>query len=236
MNETIDYNETFRLYMLTAHRNPNLMPEIVAHINLINFSMTEEGVRQHSLATIIAEQRMDLQQHKAKLIIESSNNRDSLYQFESNILDVLSQSEGNILEDENAITILSTSKNMSEEIQAKQISNRGQDADIDAECIHYLPFANYATILFFCLDRMICVQSIYQFTFDWYMDRFVRHIRENRARFDRNRMQFDLWKMAFTSFLCRTVAPSLYRNDRIIFMFAVTIEILRMDVNRLCIQ
>jgi len=44
-----------------------------------------------------------------------------LKEIEDKILEVLSTSEGNILEDETAIKILSSSKTLSEEITAKQV-------------------------------------------------------------------------------------------------------------------
>jgi len=47
-----------------------------------------------------------------------------LKEIEDKILEVLSSSEGNILEDETAIKILSSSKTLSEEITAKQVRIR----------------------------------------------------------------------------------------------------------------
>ena len=45
-----------------------------------------------------------------------------LKEIEDKILEVLSSSEGNILEDETAIKILSSSKQLSNEISQKQVS------------------------------------------------------------------------------------------------------------------
>ena len=54
---------------------------------------------------------------KNKLIVEGAANKNKLKEIEDKILEVLS-SDGNILEDETAIQILSSSKVLSEEIQA----------------------------------------------------------------------------------------------------------------------
>ena len=55
------------------------------------------------------------------MIVESANNKKQLKDIEDKILKVLSSSQGNILEDETAIKILSSSKQLSNEISQKQV-------------------------------------------------------------------------------------------------------------------
>ena len=54
------------------------------------------------------------------LIVQSAANKKQLKQIEDKILETLSASEGNILEDESAIQILDSSKALSDEISKKQ--------------------------------------------------------------------------------------------------------------------
>ena len=68
---------------------------------------------------------------KNKLIVEGSENKRQLKEIEDKILQVLSASQGNILEDETAIQILSTSKVLSEEIAEKQRISGETEAEID---------------------------------------------------------------------------------------------------------
>ena len=68
---------------------------------------------------------------KNKLIVESANNKKQLKDIEDKILKVLSQSQGNILEDETAIHILSSSKVLSEEIACKQKVASETELEID---------------------------------------------------------------------------------------------------------
>ena len=69
---------------------------------------------------MVAKERPELEEKKNSLIVESANNKKQLKEIEDKILEVLSSSQGNILEDETAITILSSSKTLSEDISAKQ--------------------------------------------------------------------------------------------------------------------
>ncbi len=68
---------------------------------------------------------------KNKLIVESANNKKQLKDIEDKILKVLSSSQGNILEDETAIHILSSSKVLSEEIAVKQKVASETELEID---------------------------------------------------------------------------------------------------------
>lgn len=229
-NEILDLNKNFRLYMVSVHRKPIFPSEIIAKVTLLDFTITDKGLQQHMLSTIIAEHRSDLKELKEKLVIESTKNHEMLYKLETNILEVLSQSEGNILEDENAINILSNSKLMSEEILTKQKFNNSIAIKIDFDYIEYINLADYAKMLYFCLDRMANVKLIYQFTLDWFMNIFIEHIRINRKGRRDSQITKDSMKNNFTTFLCRTIFPSLCNEDRSIFTFLITVEILRFEV------
>lgn len=226
----IAYNECFRLYLTTVLARPNFLPEIASKVTLMNFTMNEVGLQRLMLTTIIAEERIDLQDKKEKLIVETAKNRDLLYKLESNIFDVLSASEGNILEDENAINILSTSKTMSEEIQLKQVANAAGEAEIDTERHRYLPLAEYSTILYFCLMRLADVNAIYQFTLQWFQRHFVRNLRDTPASRDIDERLANL-KKSFTRHLYGAVYPALFARDRLVFSFMICIDVVRTQRN-----
>ena len=54
------------------------------------------------------------------MIVQSASNKKQLKEIEDQILHTLSSSEGNILEDESAISVLDSSKLVSNEIEKKQ--------------------------------------------------------------------------------------------------------------------
>lgn len=70
-------------------------------------------------------------------------------EIEDKILGVLSSSEGNILEDETAVQILSSSKIVANEIQEKQGTAEITEKSIDAARLEYTSIAVYSSILFF---------------------------------------------------------------------------------------
>lgn len=76
-----------------------------------------------------------------------------LKEIEDKILQVLSASEENILEDETAIHILSSSKVLADEIQAKQAVAEVTEKSIDEARLQYTSIAVYSTVLFFTIGK-----------------------------------------------------------------------------------
>lgn len=72
--------------------------------------ITQQGLQDQLLGIVVAQERPQLEEKKNELILESANNNKLLKEIEDKILYVLSSSEGNILEDESAIKVLSSSK------------------------------------------------------------------------------------------------------------------------------
>ena len=83
--------------------------------------ITPEGLQDQLLGIVVARERPELEEERNALIIQSADNKRQLKDIEDKILQVLSTSEGNILEDETAIKILNSSKNVANEITLKQV-------------------------------------------------------------------------------------------------------------------
>ena len=84
--------------------------------------ITPEGLEDQLLGIVVAREKPELEEEKNALILQSAENKRKLKEIEDKILEILSASEGNILEDETAIKVLSSSKVLSNEIQEKQVS------------------------------------------------------------------------------------------------------------------
>ena len=84
--------------------------------------ITMEGLQDQLLGIVVARERPELEEEKSQLILQSAENKRQLKEIEDKILEVLSSSEGNILEDETAIEVLSSSKKLANEISEKQVS------------------------------------------------------------------------------------------------------------------
>ena len=71
--------------------------------------ITPEGLEDQILGTVVAMERPDLQEQKEALVLEGAANARKLKEIEDKILEILS-GEGNILDDESGIQVLSSSR------------------------------------------------------------------------------------------------------------------------------
>ena len=67
--------------------------------------ITPIGLQDQLLSIVAAKEKPELEEKKNQLIIEGAASKKQLKEIEDKILEVLSSSEGNILEDEVAIQV-----------------------------------------------------------------------------------------------------------------------------------
>lgn len=89
---------------------------------------------------------------------------------------MLSSSEGNILEDEKAINVLSSSKLLSNEITEKQAVAEKTELKIDKTRMDYKPIAVHSSILFFSIADLANIEPMYQYSLTWFINLFISSI------------------------------------------------------------
>lgn len=143
-------------------------------VTLLNFAITRQGLQDQLLGIVVAKEKPELEEQKNELIVESANNKKMLKDIEDQILEVLSSSEGNILEDETANQILTSSKVLSEEIQQKQKVAQVTEAEIDQARDLYRPVSNHSAVLFFCISELWNLNPMHQYSLTWFLHHYIQ--------------------------------------------------------------
>ena len=173
---TVEYSEDFRLYITTKLRNPHYLPETAVKVTLLDFAITLEGLSDQLLALVVAKERPDLEKQKDELVTQSAKNARELKQLEDQILEVLSNSDGNILDDERAIKIITDSKSVSESVTQAQAEAEETEKDINAARSAYSSSGSYAALLFFCISDLAAIESMYQYSLQWFSRLFIASV------------------------------------------------------------
>ncbi|CAB1351553.1 unnamed protein product [Coregonus sp. 'balchen'] len=137
----VEYSPAFRFYITTKLSNPHYTPEISTKTTIVNFAVKEQGLEAQLLGIVVRKERPELEEQKDSLVINIASGKRKLQELEDEILRLLNEATGSLLDDVQLVNTLQTSKvtatEVSEQLETSELTEikidtaRELDAYID---------------------------------------------------------------------------------------------------------
>eukprot|EP00397_Hematodinium_sp_SG-2012_P000045 GEMP01000045.1.p1 GENE.GEMP01000045.1~~GEMP01000045.1.p1 ORF type:complete len:3312 (+),score=740.25 GEMP01000045.1:2269-12204(+) len=222
----VDYDSNFSVCFTTKMPNPHYFPEVAIKVTIINFTITPPNLEEQLLNHVVEHEIPAVVEKKTTLMIELADAAKMLNKIESNILQSLSESTGNILDDKALINMLSESKAKSNEINDQVLEAEKTAAIIETRCQEYAPVAARGSILYFVVADLASIDPMYQFSLSYFSNLFNNTIHESpMSDILQERLLTLIDKVTYTVFL--DVTRGLFEKHKLIFSFLICSQIHR---------
>lgn len=181
----VEYNDSFRLYLVTSLANPHYLPSTFIKVNVINFTITFKCLFEQFLSLVVLKERPELEKERTNLLDSISKDFATLRELEDKSLNLLSQSEtsvqaddssslsaNSILDDQNLIDVLKQSKKTSSDIAIRLKRNEETEKNLNLARQKYSAIAIRASILYFSVQNLASLNVMYQFSLSWFYNVF----------------------------------------------------------------
>eukprot|EP00072_Mus_musculus_P064691 XP_011247379.1 PREDICTED: dynein heavy chain 2, axonemal isoform X5 [Mus musculus] len=224
-DKEVEYNPNFRFYLTTKLSNPHYNPETSAKTTIVNFAVKEQGLEAQLLGIVVRKERPELEEQKDSLVINIAAGKRKLKELEDEILRLLNEATGSLLDDVQLVNTLQTSKITATEVTEQLETSETTEINIDLAREAYRPCAQRASVLFFVLNDMGRIDPMYQFSLDAYIGLFILSIdKSHRSNKLEDRIEYlnDYHTYAVYRYTCRT----LFERHKLLFSFHMCAKIL----------
>ncbi|KAJ3098912.1 Cytoplasmic dynein 2 heavy chain 1 [Phlyctochytrium planicorne] len=216
--KTVDFNENFRLYLITSKGEFNLPSEAAGLVSEINFTITRAGLAGQLLGITLQHEKPELEVEKIKLLKKEDELKIQLSSLEESLLKELASSDGNILENNSLIESLNETKSKSISISNGLQESHKLQAALDAERDKFTPLSQFGSALFFVVSDLKKLNNMYDFSLASFLRLFEQALRsEGSTKNDGTDLRIKLLIGSLEKLTYKYVSRSLFNSDRQMF-------------------
>ncbi|KAH8056491.1 dynein light chain binding protein [Aureococcus anophagefferens] len=224
-DKQMDYDMNFMAYFITRLPNPSFSPELQAKTTVVDFTVTQKGLEEQLLGKVIGKEQRALEDQLSLVLQEVNSNTKSLLALDASLLERLTSNTGNLLEDEELIDVLASTKAKAQEVSQKLIAADETKASINEKREQFRPVATRGSVLYFAIVEMSAVNPMYQTSLTQFLELFMASMEKSeRASLASKRVENIIEAMTYITY--RYINRGLYEADKLTFVLICTLKIL----------
>lgn len=208
-DKLIEFNPSFKVLFATRSAQVEIDSSIASYIMPADFSVTHDGFSDQLLSKVLLHENPELESKKREALQNEENLVQALEQLQESLLQELVSSQGNILDNSVLIKSLDETKTKAGVVARNLSESRALQQELDSERLKYLPFAQLASRVYFSLCQLKKLNTMYQFSSDYYIAIFQRVIESGSG--DESRI--DSLVRALKQEVYWTSCRSIFRKD-----------------------
>lgn len=224
-DKNVEWDANFRLYFTSKLANPHYSPEVMGKTMIVNYSVTQGGLANQLLNVVVAHERPDLEDQYRELVTEMSENTQMMVELEDTLLRELSNSTGNILDNEELIATLDETKSKATEIGTKlELSSFTKDEITKARAV-YTPVALRGSIMYFAMSALSTIMKMYEISLASFLTVFYNAL--DNAKRDvvlEKRLKFMI--QSITDMMYDYTCTGIFERHKLMFSFQMTCMIM----------
>lgn len=223
--DPIDYDINFKLFLVTKLFNPHFRPEIAAQCTLINFIVTEGGLEEQLLASVVNNEKAELEYTKQELVKLLNDFQVRMDRLEEELLQTLSEADpSTILENKELIDKLDVTKKTSQDIETQSEIARRTEIEINTQREIYRGVAAEGAMLYFLIITLNIVDHMYQYSLDSFYIFFRKAITKVLVQ-DETRIEELIRSIRYN--ICQWVIRGLFERHKLIFLSLLTFRLMQ---------
>jgi len=223
--QLIEFNPNFKIFFTTKLPNPHYPPEVYLKLNIINFTVTFEGLAEQLLGEVFKKEKREKYEERDHLIEEMGQNNTKLQEYARIILEKLADAkEEAILDDEVLIETLENAKSSSDIVKIKTSENLIIERIINNIRDEYIPVATRGSILYFVIVDLGIIDPMYQFSLEYFKKIFSQSI--EKAPFSNDvKERVAILERKITEDIYKNIKRGIFESHKTIFSFLIAIYI-----------
>ena len=221
----VEVSDAFALYFVTRLPNPHFSPELQAKCAVIDFTVTMKGLEDQLLGRVIAREQAALEKLLTQVLSDVNSNTKALLDLDTRLLERLSSNTGNLLDDEELIDVLASTKAKAAEVKEKLEAADETRRSINEKREQFRPVATRGSVLYFAIVEMSLVNVMYQTSLAQFLELFNTSMTTaEKASLASKRVAAII--EALTYVVYRYINCGLYERDKLLFVFLMAVKIM----------
>ncbi|KAJ3022561.1 Cytoplasmic dynein 2 heavy chain 1 [Thoreauomyces humboldtii] len=216
--KTVDYNDDFRLYLVTSRSEFSIPSDAAGYVQGVNFTVTRAGLAGQLLGVTLKHERPELELEKMKLLEKEDELKIQLSKLEESLLAELASSQGNILENKTLIASLNETRDKSTTIATGLEESARLQTALDVQRDQFTSLSDFGSALYFVVSDLVKLNNMYQFSLSSFLRLYEQALRsEGSATNDGTELRIHLLTSTLEKLIYNHVSRSLFKEDRQMF-------------------